>query len=298
LAEATLLDVPTAERLPIHQPRNTYEESAALAAVESIRFRGEGATVDLILQSAPHLLGVPSEASEVIRRAIAQKYRRLQKNPDFLSTPSPLPSAFVRQTPQMLVIEPRRPPGRAAEAPAIFFLHGHGGSGKLFAFMLAEALPQFWVVAPSHGLTWRQPNLDYVDDAIQTFFRETRARCASLHLVGLSDGGWGAFTVYAKRPEIFDGMISVAATPPGAMIKYLPRAGHIAMLNGRRDRRVSLGTVERKYRAVQKQVPRARLHLFRGGHFFLIRSEALAMEVLNRELEAQIRAQNPAPEEL
>jgi pimeloyl-ACP methyl ester carboxylesterase len=288
---ADLVEVPTEEILPIYQPRNSYEESAALAAVESIRFRGEGPTVDLILRAAPHLLGVPSDEAEGVRRAIARRYRRLHQNPDFLSTPSPLPSAFVRENPTMLVIPPRHPLGDARDAPALLFLHGYGGSGKLYAFMLADALPHVWVVAPSHGVTWRNPNLDYVDDVVMAFFRKYRTRSASLHLVGLSDGGWGAFSIYAKRPEVFSGMVSIAATPPGAMIKYLPRAGHIAMLNGRRDRRASLQTVREKFRAVKKRVPDARLHLLPGGHFFFVRSEDQVMALLKGEMRRQDRVE-------
>jgi predicted esterase len=279
-----LVEVPTQQTLPVFHSRGSYEESSALAAVESIRFFGEGATVDLILGSAPHLLGVKGTEAKKVRRHIAAKYRSLQRDPDFLSTPSPLSSAFERQKPQMLIVTPKTGKAERLRAPVVVFLHGYGGNGKLFAFMLADALPGAWIVAPSHGLTWRKPNLAYLSDALEEFQRRTRVRPKATYLVGLSDGGWGAFSAYSQIPNRFDGLVTLAATPPGSAIKNLPEDGKIWMFNGRRDSRVSQATVRKKFSRVKKRVPNAQLTFFEGGHYFLIEPNQKALSHLGNVL--------------
>src|SRR5688500_7645701 len=183
----------------------------------------------------------------------------------------------------MIVVRPK-----VKTNDVVVFLHGYGGSGKLFSFLLARAIPDAWIVAPSHGLSWAKPKIRYLDRALERFEQHSGVSDPQYHLVGLSDGGVGAFEVLAKRPKKFRSMVSIVGIPRSETIAHLPRSVPILMLNGKGDRFVSERAV--KLRAKRTH---AELEWFEGGHYFLLDEDAHALK-RTREFMLRTRARGPS----
>jgi pimeloyl-ACP methyl ester carboxylesterase len=265
LSLVTLLALAPERGLPVYHPKNPVEEAGVAAALASLDTLGEARTVQLILQAAPELMNLDAEDIAPTRDALTARYREMEEDPEWAALPSPLATAFSDRAPAMIVVPPSKPTHRV-----IVFLHGYGGSGKIFSFLLARAIPDAWIVAPSHGVSWAKPKIAYLDRALARFEKESGID-PEYHLVGLSDGSVGAFEVIAKRPHRFRSLTSIVGIPKSDVVAKLPRIP-ILMLNGKGDRFVPEA-------AVKRRAPKhAKLEWFEGGHYFLLDEDALALK--------------------
>lgn len=284
---ASLLVAQTVSIVPIpgerphkaYRPKNPIEAAGVEAAVASIEKLGEGRTVQLVLEAAPHLMNVSADEGASVREALGARYAELAENEAWSKLPSPLASAFRKQSPSMIVASPAVP---SKNAPVVLFLHGYGGSGKLFAYMLSRAMPEAWIVAPSHGLTWARPRRGYARRALAAFEKHTGVRAKRVHLVGLSDGAVGAFEVYRESPRRYHEIVSIVGVPRADTIGRLPSRTRVVMLNGRRDRFVGAKVVRRRYQALRRKVSSAHLKWFEGGHYFLLNEDGAALGLVRR----------------
>lgn len=274
---AFALEVPTKADLPVYRPRGELEEAGVKAALASLASLGEGRTVQLILQAAPRLMNVGDDEGGHVRAQLAKRYDELAADPLWEDVPSPLPSAFEKRAPLTLVAPPRDPAVDPATADVVVFLHGYGGNGKLFAWLVSRALPEAWVVAPSHGLTWARPRPGYLDESLTAFESKTGRRPDRYWLVGLSDGGVGSFEVLAQKGRRFQGAVNIVGVPRGTTVARLPRDMPMLWLNGKRDRFVGRSVVERRFRQVKARSPGARIEWFDAGHYFLLDDDQAAL---------------------
>lgn len=211
---------------------------------------------------------------------LANRYNEIDADPRWRDVPSPLPSAFEKRAPLLLVAPPSAPDVDAATAPVVLFLHGYGGSGKLYAALLARALPHAWIVAPSHGVSWTRPQMAYVDEVLARFESEAGFRPPGYWIVGLSDGAVGSFEILAARPERVLGVVSIVGVPRADTIgrlPRLPRAQPVLLLNGTRDRFVGASTVKARFASLAKRMTGAKLEWLTAGHYFLIDDDGAAL---------------------
>lgn len=273
------IEVETKAELPVFTA-STFEESAGVGmALSSLALFGEGATVRAITAAAPRLMNAASEETEHVQAMLASRYDEIDADPRWRDVPSPLPSAFEKRAPLLLVAPPSAPAVDAGNAPVVLFLHGYGGSGKLYAALLARALPHAWIVAPSHGVSWARPQMAYVDEVLARFESEAGFRPAGYWLVGLSDGAVGSFEILAARPQRVLGVVSIVGVPRADTIARVPsRSAHrLLLLNGTRDRFVGANTVKARFASLSRRVAKAKLEWFDAGHYFLIDDDRAAL---------------------
>ncbi len=264
------LPVSTRQRLPIYQPKNAVERLGTAAALSSLDSRGEGATVVSILNAAPSLLKLPKSRRQATIDALVDGYRELERDGVWKDLDSPMASAFESRTPMMLIVPPRGKSALQAHRPkVIWFLHGYGGNGKLYAWLLARALPDVWIVSPSHGVSWRRPNLTYLAESRSAFLKFSKLRAPTFVLVGLSDGAMGGFQVMNSAPPSFAAFVSIAGHPLGSA-RRIPTNTPILMLNSRTDRMVSAATAAGKQAQLKRRGAQVSIEWFKGGHYFLL----------------------------
>lgn len=279
----SVIDMADEPPLPVYRPKNSLERAGVHTAVAALGTLGEGRTVQLILAAAPHLLNVAKSEEARVRNDLGARYAELGADPRWDHIPSPLRSAFEPLTPTMIVAPPVE--GPREKAPVVLFLHGYGGNGKLFAFLLARAMPNAWIVSPSHGLTWSRPRLRYLDRALERFEETYGLDGPRYHLVGLSDGAVGAFEVLAARPARFERMVSIVGVPRPRTIGRLPKDTPILMLNGRTDRFVPARGVRARFRRLMRRGT-VTLSWHDGGHYFLLEEDGAALEEIREFLSA------------
>jgi len=246
---------------------------------------GESRSVQLIVQAAPWLLNVSRDDGPRVQALLNARYTEMDADPEWRALASPLSSAFQQMTPSMIVVAPRGVDPRTA--PVVCFLHGYGGNGKLFAWLVSRALPQMWVIAPSHGLTWSKPRLGHLDAALGRFEALSGIPSPRYWLVGLSDGGVGAFEIYGARPTRIAGMVSVVGVPRRDAVTRLPQDGRVLMLNGRRDRFVGADTVAERFPTLAARVRHAELEWYDDGHYFLLDDDGKALERIRAFIQAR-----------
>jgi len=277
---AFAVELNTAHRLPVFQPKSKRERAGVWAAKSALSVLSEGQVVGLILDAAPELMNAGGKEGATVRSQLKKRYAELADDPLWADVESPLHQAFEQTTPTMLVAPPRNKTADAKTAPVVVFLHGYGGNGRLFTWLLSRALPDCWVVSPSHGVSWRAPVDGYLDDALQTFASRTGRSTQDAVLVGLSDGGVGAFEVLRRHPKTFAGVVNIAALPTTSAAPKLPRRVPQLWLNGRRDRFVSAQRVRQRRRLVEQRGIHVDQRWFNSGHYFLLDDDGKALEAI------------------
>lgn len=277
---AFALRVDTERRLPVYGPRNEVEAAGVLAISTALPVIGEGAIVQQILTVAPELMGVDRAEGKAVKAALKRRYDELGDDPRWADVETPLVQAFEASAPTMLVAPPHAAGVDPDEAPVVLFLHGYGGNGLLFSWLLSTAMPEAWIVSPSHGLTWSRPDLRYLDDALRTFEAHRGRGPLRYHLVGLSDGAVGAFEVLAARSERFRSCTILAGTPREDVIAKLPRAVPLTWIAGRQDRFVSAKRVAARHARVRRRVRTTSLSWMPDGHYFLLNDDGAALSIV------------------
>ncbi len=282
--KAFALTVATDQKLPVYAPRGELEAFGANAVVTLLPTLGEGMVVQRVLDVAPELMGVDAREGAQVKEALARRYAELADDPRWADVDSPMVQAFASTAPTMLVSPPHAPGADAATAPVVLFLHGYGGNGLLFSWLLSEAMPEAWIVAPSHGLTWSRPNLRYLDDALSTFEAHRGGGPFRYHLVGLSDGAVGAFEVLAARAARVETATIIAGTPREATIKRLPRSVPLPWSAGRTARLVGAPRGGEMSARVRRRLKTTSLTWMADGHYFLLNDDGDALSIIRRAI--------------
>lgn len=275
------IELETKASLPVFEASSTQESIGVTMALSSLSMFGEGATVRAITATAPRLMNADEDEAAHVQTMLSHRYDEVDADPRWRDVPSPLPSAFEKRAPLLLIAPPSAVDVDPVRAPVVLFLHGYGGSGKLYAALLARALPHAWIVAPSHGVSWARPQMAYVDEVLARFESDAGFRPEGYWIVGLSDGAVGSFEILAARPERVRGVVSIVGVPRADTIARLPRGERavrpVLMLNGTRDRFVGAKTVKARFTSLTKRVPIAKLEWFSSGHYFLIDDDGAAL---------------------
>lgn len=194
--------------------------------------------------------------------------------------------------------------------PLLVALHGHGGSPEPYAGMFesTEAPLDAIVAAPygpypvalerGHGYSWYPPlwlyrrategdmaeasegdradevdrvSRRYVIAAIEALQRSHPVDPDRIFLLGHSEGGRLAYDLALERPDLFRGVILVAAPIPQRMATgdgIAAAAGRLKVLicHSRDDTSVDVDHAERAHRAFRDAGIESRLVLYPGGH--------------------------------
>jgi predicted peptidase len=176
-----------------------------------------------------------------------------------------------------LVYLPEGYRGGADEAwPLVFFLHGAGERGRDLERLKAQGIPRaieegrhfpFVAVSPQcpPNRLWTEltPTLMMVLDAALT---QLRVEPASVHLTGISMGGFGAWKLAAEAPERFTTLVPICG---GGDPSWARRLAHLPTwaFHGEDDEVVPVESTLRMVRALEAVKAPVKVTIYPGvGH--------------------------------
>ncbi|MBK8091848.1 MAG: alpha/beta fold hydrolase [Verrucomicrobiaceae bacterium] len=180
---------------------------------------------------------------------------------------------------------------RAKPAPALVFLHGSGGNFKAYIWLLSKVADQTGstVIAPTFGLgNWEKRGAyEAITAAIRDADKHAAIDPASIHLMGLSNGGKGVCLAESARGPRFASIILLSAVlhaqiQPALLAKRLANRPAL-ILSGRNDVRVPWSYVDDYAVKLEKGGMQVTKRAFDGqDHFLFFRRQNEIFDEIQR----------------
>jgi len=211
------------------------------------------------------------------RPLIMDDYSRMRRDPAFRRLPGVLSLLLSPRDPGHYFLYVPKDYDPAKKWPVIVFLHGWGGNSKYYPWWWSQFADEHGViiVGPTfgHGHWERESGardaLDALARTTNTFSVDERR----VFLAGQSNGGMGLWSVYARKPQAFAGLICISgalrAPEEAAEAARVP----VLFIHGGRDANVPLEAGRRAARAVGAAGGRVEFLEFPDADHFVMAEE-------------------------
>ena len=226
---------------------------------------------------------IDRQQSGRIRALFLKVYREMRESAEYESLGSVMNYAYrdmltaTRPCPHFYMYVPAAIRGKAV--PLIVFLHGSGGNFKGYMWNwkhFAEANGVV-VVAPSFGFgCWdRDGAPELLQKVLHYLDARTEFTVARRYLVGLSNGGIGAYRLGTSMDESFDGLVLISPVMQSRLYSEEEfvatwRSRPLLVVHGANDRRIPIEYVKRRCRGLLQGGVRLRTEFIGGEDHFLM----------------------------
>jgi pimeloyl-ACP methyl ester carboxylesterase len=226
---------------------------------------------------------IDKNQSKRIRKLFLEVYRDMRKSSDFKDTGSVMNYAYKdvfsnKQPGQHLYIyTPKK--NTDASIPLILFLHGSGGNFKGYMWNWRSFAEEnnVIVVAPSFGFgMWDKPGSpELINNTLSYLENNRKHNISKRYLVGLSNGGIGAYRIGTKFKDRFDGLVMISPVMESSHATDLEftQAWHskpMLVLHGEMDRRIPFKYVKNKCEKLKENGVNLRTIYFPSEDHFLM----------------------------
>jgi len=250
-------------------------------------FVPEQITVKSVVLLGSSRIGLNRESADRLYGNLDQVYRDISKDPLLQKIPSALPYCLADRRPAQGHYFAYYPTTIAENTPVIVFLHGFGGNFLFYTHLLKEEFPDAVILVPSWSGSWYDGTMQYLEDMYQDVRRRMPVSIGRPWLMAISAGGPAGFRLYQERPQSFSCLVSIASAPPRAVVPKLRNDSEIFMINGKDDLGFRIAAVESIAAQLSARLPRFRLHVVDGDHYFLLSHR----EETFREIKAFLRSE-------
>ena len=226
-------------------------------------------------------LGLRPDEAKRLQELFSNYYSRLRQSDPFGAAPSTLQYCFSDRKPSEGLATAYFPNNVTTDTKTIVFLHGYGGSLLAYLHFLTSAFPDHVIICPAYGISCANIPASYVTEALKAVSSRLKVETGKPLLVGLSAGGFGACRLFVQKPELFRGLVCLAAYPPSDTLQRFNTGMDVRFVCGALESYVANGSLRRQMDALKPKVKSLDWRILDGAdHYFLLSHEDLTRKTL------------------
>jgi predicted esterase len=226
-------------------------------------------------------LGLRPDEAKKLQGLFSNYYSRLRQSDLFGAAPSALQYCFSDHRPAEGLATVYIPNKVSSDTKTIVFLHGYGGSLLAYLHLLSSAFSNHVIICPAYGISCANVPAPYVTEALKAVSTHLKVETGKPLLIGLSAGGFGACRLFVQKPELFRGLVCLAAYPPSDTAQRFSTGMDVRFVCGSLEPYVANGSLRRQMQALKPKVKSLDWKILDGAdHYFLLSHEELTRKTL------------------